>query len=722
MANISGYLNKIKTAVFGKDVRGSLADGLDAVNKETESATTLTKQTENRQTILEKKYNEQIANATDITEIKDFHVSGVTGKEFQTMGLRGDDFDRQLAEKTQDIQRISQKLSRVSVTEYGVNGDGTTEDLDRLKNAISALKKGGTLYFPFSVTGYKIDPDQIFFDESLKIEGDGKSTVFIPSKVSNTGALMKFGRSSYEPSALTGNLLVNAKKGDISITVSTVEGISKDDYLLLTSDEAFSLAPNCATKYKGEILRVRSVDTAAKKIRFYTYIQDNYSATSNGGYKKLKMIDNVVLEKVAFDNPYPNQTNIAYVAFSHCVNVTVRDVFLRNGDMAGISFENVVGGVIDNAVLEDFTNNDTQGRYGYGIQMYRATKNVRISNCMFRRCRHGFTTDAQTGKHGVPRHITLVNCQSEDGSQANFDTHQVGEYITFIGCIVSGATPNADPYGTTYGQSIGFQLRCRRVRMVECEVNGADYGVWIDTYATGVEIKGGKISDSSKNGVRIVENYTVNNGNVDGVKIEGLTIIFSGEDHIKIPADAKNISIKGGLLDGAARKVAGRHAIFSDGENVRIIGVEIIDTTGAVNSDYGIYFGSLSKGSKAINNVIIGMKQGEVRDTGTDNRVMLGYISRTKEFNVPGSFMGGSDSTLFDISTDGSKKMRLQRYSKGEIEVMFGTADPVVTLHPSGNIELHNPNTGIILKSNLGKRYLMRIDDNGNWTSTELTS
>ncbi|WP_110928420.1 right-handed parallel beta-helix repeat-containing protein [Bacillus massiliglaciei] len=97
MADINEHLNKIKTAVFGQDVRGSLVDGLEEINKETQSATDLTKHTESRQSILEMKYNEQIANSTDITEVKDFHVSGVTGKVFQTMGQRADELDGQLA-------------------------------------------------------------------------------------------------------------------------------------------------------------------------------------------------------------------------------------------------------------------------------------------------------------------------------------------------------------------------------------------------------------------------------------------------------------------------------------------------------------------------------------------------------------------------------------------------------------------------------------------------
>ena len=71
MAGISGFVHKNKTAVYGKGVRGSLADGLEAINKKTEVTTELSEKTQFQQDVLTKKYNEQIADATDITEIKD---------------------------------------------------------------------------------------------------------------------------------------------------------------------------------------------------------------------------------------------------------------------------------------------------------------------------------------------------------------------------------------------------------------------------------------------------------------------------------------------------------------------------------------------------------------------------------------------------------------------------------------------------------------------------
>ena len=79
MAIISDKLNKILSAVFGKDVRQALHDGLDAINKETESTTS-------RQDYLDRKYDEQIKNMTlqdpSSAEIVDMRVAP-NGKTFE---------------------------------------------------------------------------------------------------------------------------------------------------------------------------------------------------------------------------------------------------------------------------------------------------------------------------------------------------------------------------------------------------------------------------------------------------------------------------------------------------------------------------------------------------------------------------------------------------------------------------------------------------------------
>ena len=91
MANIKDYIEDIRSAIFGKEVRGSLADGLAAINKETENTTS-------RQRHLEDTFDQLIINSGDSNaEIVDARV-GENGSNFEKLGDRLDNFDSHLAD------------------------------------------------------------------------------------------------------------------------------------------------------------------------------------------------------------------------------------------------------------------------------------------------------------------------------------------------------------------------------------------------------------------------------------------------------------------------------------------------------------------------------------------------------------------------------------------------------------------------------------------------
>ncbi|MFD9629003.1 hypothetical protein [Peribacillus muralis] len=216
MASISGFVHKIKTAVYGKDVRGSLADGLEAVNKETEVTTELSEKTQFQQDVLTKKYTEQIADATDITEIKDFHVSGETGKVFQTMGLRGDAFDRSLAQAERKLK------GTVNAFEYAFNGQITNQSV---LDAVSESEAGTEIKFPKGE--YAFDP--MVLNKSVWLNFSG-------SKVLNkrTGDLFTFKGGV---SAVTYSLSTPAKRKDKVLRLNAqAKDIAAGDLILLKDD------------------------------------------------------------------------------------------------------------------------------------------------------------------------------------------------------------------------------------------------------------------------------------------------------------------------------------------------------------------------------------------------------------------------------------------------------------------------------------------------------
>ena len=81
MANIKNELNNIKNAMYGKDVRTSIHNGIDAINKEVEN-------TIGRQVDLENTFDQLVINAGNSNaEIVDARVKS-DGTSYSKLGDR----------------------------------------------------------------------------------------------------------------------------------------------------------------------------------------------------------------------------------------------------------------------------------------------------------------------------------------------------------------------------------------------------------------------------------------------------------------------------------------------------------------------------------------------------------------------------------------------------------------------------------------------------------
>lgn len=135
MANIKKHLDNIKGALFGKDVRSSIHDGIDAMNKEVESTT-------GRQVDLEKTFDQLVINAGNSNaEIVDARVKS-DGTSYSKLGDRLNEVDSQLEHNTNEI--IENK-HLVNVLSLGVKNDGSVDCTHIIHKA---LAEGKSLYFP----------------------------------------------------------------------------------------------------------------------------------------------------------------------------------------------------------------------------------------------------------------------------------------------------------------------------------------------------------------------------------------------------------------------------------------------------------------------------------------------------------------------------------------------------------------------------------------------
>ena len=156
MANIKKHLENIKGALFGKDVRSSIHDGIDAINKEVEGTTEK-----------QNKLGEQFKNLVINEGNSNAEVAASRGSH-DWLPDRLDNFDSQL-------EHIAYFITPEM---YGAIGDGVSDDTEALKRLFNI--QNVTINFSKEKV-YKIT-NEIYIDSSnVKINGNN-STI----KASNT--------------------------------------------------------------------------------------------------------------------------------------------------------------------------------------------------------------------------------------------------------------------------------------------------------------------------------------------------------------------------------------------------------------------------------------------------------------------------------------------------------------------------------------------------------
>lgn len=182
MANIGDKINNILKAVYGKDVRQSLADGLKAINSENENTSQRQSDVEQAQELLNTKFNEQIKNMTldnpSNAEIVDLRVN-VNGERFDTAGERVASMDESIGALKDEIKNIFKNHLNISVKDFGAVGDGKTDDTLAFQKAIDSIDDSVTATVFVPVGNYIID--QIVLKEGITLQGTGMNSKLFQS-------------------------------------------------------------------------------------------------------------------------------------------------------------------------------------------------------------------------------------------------------------------------------------------------------------------------------------------------------------------------------------------------------------------------------------------------------------------------------------------------------------------------------------------------------------
>ena len=171
MADIKKELNDIKNAVYGKEVRGAIHDGIKKINDEVENATDLSESAKHQVENIQQQVNQLVVEGDSSVEAAQARVDA-DGNTFTTLKERLDTKETQLANEI----GILYKSTGVNIDEYPRLATEMT-DVGRIQRALDDMVNGGVLIFNDDT--YLVGSSEITIRyNNIRLIGKGKNTIF----------------------------------------------------------------------------------------------------------------------------------------------------------------------------------------------------------------------------------------------------------------------------------------------------------------------------------------------------------------------------------------------------------------------------------------------------------------------------------------------------------------------------------------------------------------
>lgn len=309
----------------------------------------------------------------------------------------------------------------VNVKDYGVVGDGATDDTVAMQAAITAVATSGQgLYLPAG--NYKIT-SVLTSAGHLNMFGDGEKSVLDFSGIT----------SSLSGITVTGTIteievVSSANAGNVQVAFATTPSLTTADVFFLFDDAALWNSSR-AYYYEGEWLECRSVsgNTAFLTSALYS----SYAATVNA-YKLVSK------PKVSFRNLKLNGgANIfGLLKITFCDKPILENVFAYNENYQCIEIDRCYRSMVTNCVMY---NKGTGTLDDYGLVISNSQKGQITGGDYYGR-RHGITIGGGSGTGAVTnRNIKISNLTiSNDINSGVYsaDMHGNMQDVVYQGCTI----------------------------------------------------------------------------------------------------------------------------------------------------------------------------------------------------------------------------------------------------------------------------------------------
>lgn len=178
MANIQKYLDDIKKALFGREVRGSIHDAIEAINKETERTTA-------SQEHLDSTFKQLIINAGQSNaEVVDARVEA-DGTTHATLGDRLDNLDSKFGITNKEVVDARTDKNGIAHKDLKTRLDNVDSQLEHNTSELEIIRNRNDYIYLEEEYYNTNDYDKAFENCLNKLKGQGGGVLILPNKTIN---------------------------------------------------------------------------------------------------------------------------------------------------------------------------------------------------------------------------------------------------------------------------------------------------------------------------------------------------------------------------------------------------------------------------------------------------------------------------------------------------------------------------------------------------------
>jgi hypothetical protein len=394
--------------------------------------------------------------------------------------------------------------------DFGVVGDGTTDDTTAFTNALAA---GSSQNRPIDVSNLTIKlTSAITRTAGNRIIGNG--TITHPKNASALKYDFALGTST-SVSAIGAATNFPALSGSLCtpLTVSSASGLSRNDVCLLHSTDTYAM--DSATE-SAELLRI--LEISGTTVYVHGVVRGSYSTSIT-----LTKLSTEVLEIdgpsfACNEDPYSatGDAGNSQVEVIGAVSPIIKATF-RDNTTAGLRLVSCWMPKVD-VIARNLRDKSANNMLGYAVVVYGATAHGRY-RINAERVRHAWTNGlfgaSSDKRYGGAARYNKVSGEAVNTTGNAWDTHAGAFDTTFLNCTADWNNQDGD--AASGGQVLGFQDRGCGTRYFNCH----DYGLGFGWYLAG------NLADHDETNITELHGCTSRNASgaavAPGIKIDAKT-------------------------------------------------------------------------------------------------------------------------------------------------------------------------------------------------------